>query len=130
MSPIPTTRTVDPYFSSKTAVAPVFTASARGRTWVSTGTVRPDHPVGLAFDLRQFLILDLGEVGEVEPEPLGVHQGAGLFDMVPEDRLQRGLEEVGSGMVGLRRPAVVVEDLQCDGIPLPELPLFELAHDG
>ena len=130
MSPIPTTRTVSPYFSSKTAVAPVFIASAKGQDLGLDGTVRPDHPVGLVLDPRQFLLVDPGEMGEVEPEPLGVHQRAGLLDMLPENRLQSGLEEVGPGVVGLRRPAGLVEHLQSDGIPLPELPLCEPADMG
>ena len=84
------------------------------------GDVRPDHPVGLFLDPRQFLLLDLRKMGEVEAEALGVHQGAGLLDMLPEDLLQRGLEEMGAGVVGLGRPALLVEHLQTHRIPLPE----------
>ncbi len=130
-SPIPTTRTVSPYFSSKTAVAPVLTASASGRTTVSTGTVRPDHPVGLVLDPRQFLLFDPREMGEIEAEPLGVHQGAGLLDMLPEDLLQGGLEEVGAGVVGLGRPpGFLVDTCRSTASPFRSFPACEFADMG
>ena len=94
------------------------------------GNVRPDHPVGLLLDPRQFLLLDLRKMGEIEAEPLGVHQGAGLLDMLSEDLLQRGLEKMGPGMVGLGRPAGLVGHLQIDRIPLAELSAFEFADMG
>ncbi len=109
---------------------PRFHRFRKGKDPGLDGEIRPDHPVGLVLDPCQFLLVDPGEVGEIEPEPFGVHQGAGLFDMVPEDRLQGGLEEMGPGVVGLRRPTGFVEHLQRDGIPFPDLPAFELADMG
>ena len=41
-------------------------------------------------------------MGEVEAEPVGAHQRAGLLDVVAEHLLQGRLEEVGGGMVARR----------------------------
>ncbi len=50
--------------------------------------------------------------------------------MLAEDLLQRGLEEMGSRVVRLGRPALLVEHLQTHRIPLPELPGGESADMG
>ena len=102
----------------------------KGKDLGLDGAVRPDHPVGLVLDACHLLLVDPRKMGEVEPEPLGVHEGAGLLDVLAQDLLQGGLEEMGPGVVRLGRPALLVEHLQAHRIPLPELPGGEPADMG
>jgi hypothetical protein len=51
------------------------------------------------LDLFQLLIGYLGKVGEVEAQAVGMDRRAGLLDVGAEDLAERGVEEVGSGVV-------------------------------
>src|SRR5437667_5580273 len=51
------------------------------------------------LDLRQLAILHLPAVTEVEAKPVGRDEGAGLGRVGTEDAPERGVEEVGAGVV-------------------------------
>ena len=51
-----------------------------------------DHGV----DPAQLLRRHGGEVGEVEAQPVGLHQGAGLLDVVAQHGAQSLVQQVGS----------------------------------
>ncbi len=67
--------------------------------------VPPDLLVDDRFDLAQLLGGERGVVGEVEPQPVGRHQRAALLDVRPEHLAQRGVQQVGGGVVPARRVA-------------------------
>ena len=57
-----------------------------------------------------------GEVGEVEAEPVGLHQGAGLVDMVAQDLAQGGVQQVGGGVGTHDGLTAVGVHLSLDGV--------------
>ena len=93
-----------------------------------------DHVVALqnglvdhGTDLGQLLRGQGGEVGEVKTQPVGLHQGAGLVDMVPQHGAQGLVQQMGGG-VGPHngRPAHRVHR-SGDHIAHLQAPLGELA---
>ena len=65
-----TTRTVSPYFSPKSAIAPALIASAVGRTSVCTARVRDDLRVHDLLDPVELVARHRLEVDEVEAETI------------------------------------------------------------
>ncbi len=55
--------------------------------------------VGEALDLGDLVVGDRLVVAEVEAQPVGPHQRAGLLDVVAEHLAQRGMQQVGGGVV-------------------------------
>ena len=65
------------------------------------------------FDLLQLFVGDLGEVGEVEAQAVGIDERAGLLDVRAEDLAQRGVEQVRAGVVAADGVAALAVD---DGV--------------
>ena len=106
-----TTRTVSPYFSPNSAMAPAATASCVGRTSVCTGVLRHDLAGDEAFDLGDLLARERGEVHEVEPQAVRRHQRARLLHVRAEHLAQRRVQQVGGRVIAARGVAQVVVDL-------------------
>ncbi len=70
-SPIDTTRTLSPYFSPNSAIAPDAIASCVFLTLVVTVSFLSDRLVDEALDLLHFLGRQRGEVDEVKSQPIG-----------------------------------------------------------
>ena len=75
------------------------------------GIALQDGVVHQPVDLRQLLRGNGLEVGEVEAQPVRLHQGARLVHVVAQDLLQRGIQQMG-GAVG---PADGLAALGVDG---------------
>ena len=88
--PIVSTRTMSPYFSPKSIVAPVLRASSSGRT-----SAFVDLLVDEVFDAGDLLGRHGLAVGEVEAQLGRGDEGALLFDVLAEDLTQGLLEKVG-----------------------------------
>ncbi len=58
-----------------------------------------DLLVDEVFDVLQFFVGDLLKVGEVEAQVLRINKRAGLLDVGAESLAQRGVEEVGAGVI-------------------------------
>ena len=90
-----TTRTLSPYFSPNSAIAPAATACS-GDT--STSVVHRRVPVHLlvddALDAIEIVARDRLEVHEVEAQAIGRDERAGLLDVRAEHLAQRGVEQV------------------------------------
>ena len=93
------TRTTSPYFSPKKAMAPSRSASSLDISVALTALVGDDLLVGQVLDPLQLLGGDRRVVAEVEPQPVGRHQRAGLLDVVAQHLPQGPVEQVGAGVV-------------------------------
>ena len=71
-----TTRTLSPYFSPKSAIAPAAIASSVSFTSVVHRGVLEDARVDDRLDLEPLLARDGAEVREVEPQPIRRHERA------------------------------------------------------
>ena len=80
-SPIATTRTLSPYFSPKSAIAPDAIASCVFLTDVFTVSFLRIGFVDDPLDLLSLLRSDSGEVDEVESQPIGRDERARLLDV-------------------------------------------------
>ena len=104
------TRTRSPYFSPNRAMAPAAMASSRVMTRVSTAMIAANFRVDQALDGRQLLRAHRLEVGEVEAQPLGVHQRAFLLDMIAQHLAQGRMHQVGRGVIERRGAAPIGVD--------------------
>ena len=66
---------------------------------VSTGLIAQDLAVGNVLDLLQLFVGYRGEVGEIEAQIIRRDQRASLFDVSSENLAQRGVEQVGRGVM-------------------------------
>ena len=66
--------------------------------------------VGEVFDVLQLLVVERGEVREVEAQVAGIDQRARLLHMRAQHIAQRGVEQVRAGMVAHGRAADFVVD--------------------
>ena len=92
-------RTLSPYFSPKSAIAPRAFASAIGRSvWTTTGS---SFRIS-ALTISSTLWISLGHrlrVGEVESQPIRINARAFLMDMPAEHLAQRRLKQMGRRVV-------------------------------
>ena len=102
---ISTTRTSLPYFSPKSIIAPSRRASSIGVRNVRTGIASKTFSLTMPLDPLALLGAERPRVAEVEAQLVGAHGRAGLLDVVAEHLAQRGVQEVGRGVVGHRREA-------------------------
>ena len=117
-SPTDTTRTLSPYFSPNSAMAPVFSASSMLITSVRTSSFARICFVDQPLDLLQLLAVDRGVVREVEAQTRGLDDAAGLLHMRAEDLAQRGVQQVRRRVIAHRRHALFsVDDGLDDGVP-------------
>ena len=86
-----------------------------------------DRLVDHGADLSQLLGGQGGEVGEVETEPVGLHQGTGLMDMVAQDLAQGGVQQMGGGVGPHDGLAAAGVHLSLDGVPQLEHAAGQLA---
>ncbi len=59
-----------------------------------------DHGVDLGLDALQLFRRHRLGMAEIEAQPLGRHQRALLRDMRPQHTLQRGMQQMGGGVIG------------------------------
>ena len=76
--------------------------------------VGQDFAVDDVLDLFEFLVGDLGEVGEVETQAIGMHGGAGLLDVRAEDLSQGRVQQVRAGVIAADGVAAVAVDDSVD----------------
>ena len=100
-----TTRTLSPYFSPKSAIAPAAIASSVFFTSVVTVVFSRIRALTMRLDLEPLLARDRAEVREVEPQPIRRHERPGLLDVRAEHLAQRRVEQVSGGVVAARRVA-------------------------
>ena len=102
---IETTRTVSPYFSPNSAIAPAAIASC-GRLHLGLDRrVLQDLLVDDLLDLEQLLARERREVHEVEPQPIRRDERPRLLDVRAEHLPQRRVQQVRGGVVAPRRVA-------------------------
>ena len=96
---------MSPYFSPKSAIAPAAIASCVFFTSVCTGVLLQDLLVDDALDLEQLLARDGAEVDEVEAQPVGRDERAGLLDVRAQHlcEARRGAGESPCGCGASRR---------------------------
>ena len=105
-----TTRTVSPYFSPKSAIAPAAIASCVERTSVCTGVLRQICSLTIRSISSSSSRVTALEVHEVEPQAVGRHERAGLLDVRAEHLAQRRVEQVRGRVVAPRGVADVGVD--------------------
>ena len=98
-SPMVMVRTVSPYFSPNSAMAPSPIACCSGLMAMFRRIIAQDGPVDAGFDLLQLLGCHRLRVGEVEAQPVGGDQRAGLAGMLAQHAAQLGVQQVGGGVV-------------------------------
>ena len=101
---------MSPYLSPKKAIAPSSSASALVVSNDADGRVGQRLGVGEALDLLDLLGGDRLVVREVEAQPVGRDQRAGLLDVVAEHLAQRVVQQVGGGVVAADGVAAVDVD--------------------
>ena len=99
---IETTRTVSPYFSPKSAIAPAAIASCVALTSVWTGVFLQDLLVDDLLDLEQLLARQCREVDEVEAQPIGRDERSGLLDVRAEHLSKRRMQQVSGRVIAPR----------------------------
>ena len=91
--------------------------------------VRDDVLVHDPLDVGELLGRERRRVAEVEPELVGPDVGAGLGHVVAEPAAQGGVEQVGRGVVGHRRPAGLAVDPGAHPLALVKLAVLEPGDD-
>ena len=81
---------------------------------VVTSAFSKHHVVGDVLDFFELGARDRLRVGDVEAQPLGRDQRALLRDMIAKHDAQGLMQDVGRRMVGARRRARGVIDLELD----------------
>ena len=99
-APIDTTRTSSPYFSPNSAMAPDSIAESRSISRVVTGASCTTTWLASASTLSISLRVERLRMREVETEPVGRDQRALLRHVRAEHAAERGVKEMGGGMVG------------------------------
>ena len=118
-----TTRTRSPYFSPNSAMAPAAIASSVDRTSVCTGVFRTICSLTMRLDLVDLVARHRREVHEVEAQPIGRDQRARLLDVRAEHLPQRGVQQVGGGVVAAGRVADRRRSTsRGDDLPAPQAP--------
>ena len=97
-SPACTTRTVWPYFSPNSAIAPFFLCLVDAHFLGDDRAAGQNRIVYHILDLSQLLSGQRCKVGEVEADMIVCSVGACLLNMVAEHGAERLLEQVGGGM--------------------------------
>jgi hypothetical protein len=125
-----TMRTSAPYFSPKSIIAPGGAGLGERRRRASDRQVGLDPAVHQGLDRLHLLGRDRRAVADVEAEPVGGHQRAGLGDVLADGAPQRGVEEVGGRVVLL---GLAPGGIDGDVDPLPDLQLaagdLDAVHD-
>ena len=112
-----TTRTLSPYFSPNSAIAPAAIASSvDASTSVVDRRVPDDLLVDDALDAIELVARDRLEVHEVEAQAVGRDERARLLDVGAEHLAQRGVEQVRRRVIAARRVADVGVDLGGDDV--------------
>ena len=104
-SPTETTRTLSPYFSPNSAMAPVLSASSMLITFVRISRIGEDLFVDNALDVFHLIAVERSVMCEIEAQARGFHDAAGLLHMFAENIAQRGVEKcvaVWLRIVGIR----------------------------
>ena len=127
-SPISTMRTMSPYFSPNSAVAPSAFASSSVVTIGRTGSLPVIHALTWS-STRGVLVGQARAVGEVEAQLVGAHVGARLADVRAQPRPQRRVQQVRRGVVGRRRVARPAVDARDDALPRLQLARDRLDDD-
>ena len=109
-----TTRTVSPYFSPNNAIAPAAIASLVGLTSVITSVLRRTSSLTSRSIASSSLGGDSRRVDEVESQPIGRDERAGLLHVRPEHLAQRGVQQVRGGVIAADRIAARGVDRQRD----------------
>ena len=104
--PASRTRTMSPYLSPKNAIAPIAIASSLVVSNARSRRVGQRLAVGDLFDLGDLVVGDRGVVAEVEPQPVGADERAGLLDVLAEHLAQRVVQHVRAGVVATDRRRV------------------------
>ncbi len=99
-----TTRTTSPYFSPKSAIAPLATAALYGFSSVTHVDVVPDRAIHAQFDLGLLGGLHRSVMREVESQTIGLHERALLVHVLAEHLAQRGVQEMRGGVIALGVP--------------------------
>ena len=76
--------------------------------------VAQDFLVGEVFDVLQLLVVERGEVREVEAQVAGIDQRARLLDVRAQHIAQRGVEQVRAGVVAHYAFSVIAVNLTYD----------------
>ena len=105
-SPISTIRTISPYFSPNSAIAPSRLASSSVVVIGRTGSLREIHSLTRSSTSRSSCALSAAAVAEVEAQLVGPDVGARLAHVGAEPLAQRRLQQVGGGVVALRGDAL------------------------
>ena len=111
-----TTRTLSPYFSPNSAIAPAAIASCVDRTSVCDRRVAADLLVDDPLDAIELVARDRLEVHEVEPQAIGRDERSGLLHVRAEHLAQRRVQQVRRRVVAARRVADVGVDLRGDDV--------------
>ncbi len=98
-----TTRTLSPYFSPKSAIAPPLMASSVLRSSVTTARVAVHLLVHGTLHIAAFVVRHGHAVGEVESQPIGRDERARLAHVRAEPLPERGVQQVRGGVVAARR---------------------------
>ena len=115
-SPTSTIRTTSPYFSPNSAIAPSRRASSSVVVSARTGWLSRIQLVDLVLDVRELLGGERLAVREVEAQLVGPDVGAGLVHVAAEPLAQRGVQQVGGGVVALGRVAGGAVDARVDAL--------------
>ena len=107
-----TTRTSSPYFSPKSAWAPMARASSGVMIRVSTLEFCRMITVHLRLDLGEVLARQRVVMREIEPQPVRRVERAALRHMIAQPLAQRLMQQMGRGMVGPDRAAPRMIDHQ------------------
>ena len=100
-----TTRTLSPYFSPKSAIAPAAIASSVDAHLGRHRRVPVDLLVDDPLDAVELVARDRLEMDEVEAQAIGRHERSRLLDVGAEDLAQRRVEQVRGRVVAARRIA-------------------------
>ena len=99
------TRTQFPYFSPNRAIAPSCSASMRDISKRPYQVALLDPLVDAVPDVLELLATERGAVGEVEAQLVGAHRRPCLADVGAEALAERGVQQMGRGVVAHRREA-------------------------
>ena len=100
-----TERTRSPYFSPNSAMAPCAIASAYGRSSILVATARETQFAHHVLDRVAIVLGERAVEGEVEAQAIGMHQRSRLAHAGSQPLAQRGVEQMGGGVVALGAPA-------------------------
>ncbi len=104
VEPIETTRTSSPYFSPKSAIAPVARASSSAISRVTTGVFSSSTAFAMSSTAFNLLRRHRLRMREVEAQAIRRNERALLRDVRAEHLPQRFMQKMRRRMVGARSP--------------------------